>query len=408
MNFLDQNSGWLGLPPESSWEIKNDLSDLNPFVEYRKLMWSYHLATSNGMSDQDFLTIVKDLDEAVSEIASIGFQETPLIFLTELSEAIGQKGGVWAKNETVNVSGSHKARHLFGLAIRLEIEEVPKDKPLTIASCGNAALAASVIAKAAKRTLTVNVPTWAETSLLDGLSDNGARIQICERRSDESGDPCMFRFRELLEEGALPFGCQGTENIWTIDGGKTLGFEMSTQLRRYDLEPDRLLIQVGGGALASSAIQALTDAKNFGILKTRPSLNTVQANGCSPLSIAFNLIADSGNPSEALSEAISNPPKYMKPWENPSSSATGILDDITYDWLPLVWDMLLGGNVGGPISANEEDIILAKKLVAEHTDISASATGTAGLAGLIGAKKDNCISSDDSIVILLTGVDRDF
>ena len=408
MNFLDQNSGWLGLPPESSWEIKNDLSDLNPFVEYRKLMWSYHLATSNGMSDQDFLTIVKDLDEAVSEIASIGFQETPLILLTELSEAIGQKGGVWAKNETVNVSGSHKARHLFGLAIRLEIEEVPKDKPLTIASCGNAALAASVIAKAAKRTLTVNVPTWAETSLLDGLSDNGARIQICERRSDESGDPCMFRFRELLEEGALPFGCQGTENIWTIDGGKTLGFEMSTQLRRYDLEPDRLLIQVGGGALASSAIQALTDAKNFGILKTRPSLNTVQANGCSPLSIAFNLIADSGNPSEALSEAISNPPKYMKPWENPSSSATGILDDITYDWLPLVWDMLLGGNVGGPISANEEDIILAKKLVAEHTDISASATGTAGLAGLIGAKKDNCISSDDSIVILLTGVDRDF
>jgi threonine synthase len=408
VNFLDQNSGWLGLPPESSWEIKNDLSDLNPFVEYRKLMWSYHLATSNGMSDQDFLTIVKDLDEAVSEIASIGFQETPLIFLTELSEAIGQKGGVWAKNETVNVSGSHKARHLFGLAIRLEIEEVPKDKPLTIASCGNAALAASVIAKAAKRTLTVNVPTWAETSLLDGLSDNGARIQICERRSDESGDPCMFRFRELLEEGALPFGCQGTENIWTIDGGKTLGFEMSTQLRRYDLEPDRLLVQVGGGALASSAIQALTDAKNFGILKTRPSLNTVQANGCSPLSIAFNLIADSGNPSEALSEAISNPPKYMKPWENPSSSATGILDDITYDWLPLVWDMLLGGNVGGPISANEEDIILAKKLVAEHTDISASATGTAGLAGLIGAKKDNCISSDDSIVILLTGVDRDF
>ena len=127
MNFLDQNSGWLGLPPESSWEIKNDLSDLNPFVEYRKLMWSYHLATSNGMSDQDFLTIVKDLDEAVSEIASIGFQETPLIFLTELSAAIGQKGGVWAKNETVNVSGSHKARHLFGLAIRLEIEEVPKD-----------------------------------------------------------------------------------------------------------------------------------------------------------------------------------------------------------------------------------------------------------------------------------------
>ena len=47
-------------------------------------------------------------------------------------------------------------------------------------------------------------------------------------------------------------------------------------------------------------------------------------------------------------------------------------------------------------------------MIADHTDISASATGTAGLAGLIGAKKDGCINSDDSIVILLTGVDRDF
>ena len=244
MNFLNQNSGWLGLPPGSSWEAENNSLDLNPFIEYRKLLWSYHLATTKGMSDQDFLTVVRKLDESVSEIATIGFQETPLVLLSELSEAIGQNGGVWAKNETVNVSGSHKARHLFGLAIRLEIEEVSKNKPLTIASCGNAALAASVIAKAAKRNLTVNVPTWADTSLLDGLSDYGARIQICERRNGESGDPCMLRFKELLEEGALPFGCQGTENIWTIDGGKTLGFEMSTQLNRYDLEPDRLLVQV--------------------------------------------------------------------------------------------------------------------------------------------------------------------
>ena len=286
------------------------------------------------------------------------------------------------------MSGSHKARHLFGLALRLEIEEVSKNKPLTIASCGNAALAASVIAKAAKRNLTVNVPTWADTSLLDGLSDYGARIQICERRNGESGDPCMLRFKELLEEGALPFGCQGTENIWTIDGGKTLGFEMSTQLNRYDLEPDRLLVQVGGGALASSTMQALTDAKNFGILKNRPSLNTVQASGCSPLLIAFNQISDSDNPFEALSEAISNPLKYMKPWENPSSAATGILDDITYDWLPLVWDMLFEDNNGGPICASEKDILLPKNLVADHTEISACFTGTAGLAGLLASKRD--------------------
>ena len=174
------------------------------------------------------------------------------------------------------------------------------------------------------------------------------------------------------------------------------------------MEPDRLLVQVGGGALASSAMQALTEANELGVLKTRPSLNTVQAEGCSPLLLAFNQITASDNYSESISEAISNPLKYMKPWENPSSIATGILDDITYDWIPLVWDMLMGSRPGGPLNASEEDIISAKNLIDMHTDISASATGTAGLAGLLAGKKDDFISSEDSIVILLTGIERDF
>ncbi len=408
MNLLDQNSGWLGLPPGANWEIENSASDVNPFINYRKLLWAYDLANTNGLTDSDFIALVRNLDEEVSEIAGVGFKETPLVYLTELSKTIGQNGGIWAKNETNNVGGSHKARHLFGLALRLEIEGVSKNKPLTIASCGNAALAASIIAKAAKRPLTVNVPTWAEVSLLDQLSNNGAQIQVCERREGESGDPCILRFRELLDEGALPFGCQGTENLWTIDGGKTLGFELSNQLNKMALRPNRILVQVGGGALASSTMQALTEANQLGIIEDRPALNTVQAKGCSPLSLAFNQIADSKNHSEALSEAIANPLKYMEPWENPSSVATGILDDITYDWIPLVWDMLMGNSPGGPLQASEDDLLLAKNLVSEHADISASATGTAGLAGLLAAKRDACIKSEDSVIVLLTGVERDF
>ena len=47
-----------------------------------------------------------------------------------------------------------------------------------------------------------------------------------------------------------------------------------------DLRPNRILVQVGGGALASSTIQALTEANQLGIIN-RPALNTVQAKGCS-------------------------------------------------------------------------------------------------------------------------------
>ena len=65
---------------------------------------------------------------------------------------------------------------------------------------------------------------------------------------------------------------------------------------------------------------------------------------------------------------------------------------------PLVWDMLFEDNNGGPICASEKDILLAKNLVADHTEISASFTGTAGLAGLLAAKRDGCIDSDDSVM----------
>ena len=50
---------------------------------------------------------------------------------------------LWVKDETTNVSGSHKGRHLFGVAVR-EALAPSGEGPWAIASCGNAALAASV------------------------------------------------------------------------------------------------------------------------------------------------------------------------------------------------------------------------------------------------------------------------
>ena len=404
----NQEYGWLGLPETASWPTDEYSYNENPFINYRQLLWSYNRFLKKGLTDKKFIQSVESLNSAVCEISPTGFKETPLLFLEELSETIGQTGGIWAKNETINVAGSHKARHLFGLALHLEIEEVPLNQKLTISSCGNAALAASYIAKASGRPLIVNVPTWADPSLLDELSNLGSEIQICERGNGELGDPCMIKFREAIAAGAIPFSCQGTENFWTIDGGKTLGFELSKQLHELALNPSRLLIQVGGGALASSTVQALTEAKNVGFLANRPALNTVQSEGCSPLARSFNQIVDTGDPIKALAEASKDSTRFMSPWENPSSNATGILDDITYDWIPLVWDMTCGDPQGGPVVASETDILKAHTLIKEQTQISADSTGTAGLAGLLAARKDNCIDASETVLLLITGKDRGY
>ena len=61
-------------------------------------------------------------------------------------------GGVWVKDETGNVSGSHKARHLMGIMLWIHVvERLGATAPsaaagprLAIASCGNAALAAAI------------------------------------------------------------------------------------------------------------------------------------------------------------------------------------------------------------------------------------------------------------------------
>ena len=85
------------------------------------------------------------------------------------------------KDETGNVSGSHKARHLMGIMStsrsleRAGLVTREHRRALAIASCGNAALAAAVVARAAGRPLDVFVPPDAHPGVLDRLVALGAR-----------------------------------------------------------------------------------------------------------------------------------------------------------------------------------------------------------------------------------------
>src|SRR5439155_1027919 len=100
-------------------------TESNTFVRYRELFRSHHLATSRGMPDAEYVELVERLDKEVSAVDGTGFVVTRFGRQDALSERLGfsTDGGVWVKDETRNVSGSHKARHLMGLAIWLEVVE---------------------------------------------------------------------------------------------------------------------------------------------------------------------------------------------------------------------------------------------------------------------------------------------
>ena len=137
----------------------------NPFIRYRQLLHAYHVAAAGGIGDDEFCALVRRLDARIAAVDGHGFAVTPFGRSDELSNRLGfsAEGGVWVKDETGNVSGSHKARHLFGVLVYLEVVErlgrtARTERPdLAIASCGNAALAAAVVAAAGERTLRVFV-----------------------------------------------------------------------------------------------------------------------------------------------------------------------------------------------------------------------------------------------------------
>ena len=94
----------------------------------------------------------------------------------------------------------------------------------------------------------------------------------------------------------------------------------------------------------------------------------------------------------------------MEPWPDPASSASGILDDVTYDWKPLVWALQQQNNQ--PVVSPEADIVEAHRLAHAHTGIDADATGTAGLAGLLTAHANGTLDPNASAAVLFSGVTR--
>jgi threonine synthase len=93
----------------------------------------------------------------------------------------------------------------------------------------------------------------------------------------------------------------------------------------------------------------------------------------------------------------------MWPWEDePSSAADGILDDETYDWLGVLGAVERDG--GSVVVAPEAAIVEARELGVASTGIAASATGTAGLAGLLAMRDE--IGDGERVAVIFSGVER--
>jgi len=403
-------------PPVSTFEHHLDLLDLGRVAERDQV-----------------LNAIRQLDERVNTVDGVGFGATPFRRHDALAAAVGLTDGVelWVKDETGNVSGSHKARHLFGVAVR-EALAPSGDGSWAIASCGNAALGASVIAAAARHDLDVFVPEWADDGVVATMADLGAAVNRVARQESELGDPAYHAMVGAIAAGATAFSCQGSDTPAAIDGGRTLAFEMVETLAAHDHPTpprlDRLFVQVGGGALGTAVVTGLARSD----LPRLPVVHAVQPAGNHPLVVAWDTIAEellgrvpeptiAGRLAAAaeigpvaddtcrglVQRMQAEPRRYMRPWPTePSSYATGILDDVTYDWIPLIEAMLR--TAGAPVVPSEDDFRAAHRVGHETTAIPVCPTGASGLGGLMALHTavPGHIGSGERVAVLFTGRQR--
>jgi threonine synthase len=431
----------------------------NPFVRYRHLLSAHALTLERGSTDAAFVALVNELDQAIARVDGHGFVETPFAPYARLGESVGFRGGeIWVKNETGNVSGSHKARHLMGVmlylaadggfgpsaspafAARAAARQAPRP-PLAIASCGNAALGAAVVARAADWPLDVFVPTSAHRWVVSRLEQLGARVRTCQRTEGAAGDPCYRAFRAALADGALPFCCQGSDNGLTIEGGETLAWEIVSACRRVaGREPvetcglDAIFVQVGGGALASAVAQGFARGQALGVVHHLPRIHAVQTSGAYPLKRAYDRVAErvlsrvplvveqgfspAGDHeradlirafptivAEELRYARTHRSVFMQPWDKePRSVAHGILDDETYDWAAVVEGMMATG--GWPYVVGEDRLAEANVMARELTSIDVDHTGSAGLAGVMKAIGVDPRLETERVAVIFSGRQR--
>lgn len=448
------------------------------FRRYARRLEAHRLAERGAITEAELIEAIEAIDEAVAAVEGRGFEVTPFAPRPELARAVGLDPAVelWVKDETGNVSGTHKARHLFGVALAHRLagatseasrhhddfrgigdshgSEAPHasvssrapdgsrspEAPYAIASCGNAALAAAVLARAVGRALDVYVPVWANQAVVDRITELGGRVVRCPRTDGVLGDPAHHAMQAAVAAGAVPFSCQGTDTPTAIDGARTLAYEMVDALAADASDPgpdalaadatnpgpaasasdsgpdalaadalgparlDRVFVQVGGGALATALVTGLAAAEGLDRL---PVIHAVQPVGNHPLVRAWDRVAAEITGEEAPTdnrarataaagmgrlgnEAVravtarlaADPQRYMTPWETePVSYATGILDDVAYDWTAVVEAMLRSG--GHPVVAGEDDLRRAHRLARLHTGIDVCPTGAAGLGGLL-------------------------
>ncbi len=299
---------------------------------------------------------------------------TPLIRAQALGGEIGA-ANLWIKDEGRNPTDSFKAR---GLCCAVTMAKKLGARKLAIPSAGNAAGALAAYAAAAHMEAHIFMPRdvpqanfiecqayGANVTLVDGLISDCGRM-VAERKEREG----WFEVSTLKEP-------------YRIEGKKTMGYEVAEHFE-WQL-PDAILYPCGGGVGLIGMWKAFAELEELGwIGSKRPKMISVQAEGCEPITRAFQ----QGSESSEF-------------WQDAHTVASGLrVPKALGDFLVLRAIRESGGTA---LSVSDEGMIDAGLLMARCEGIFGAPEGGACVAAAKRLLDTGFLKPEEQIVIYNTG-----
>lgn len=296
---------------------------------------------------------------------------TPLYPAPRLRQALGLER-LWVKDDTVGPSGSLKDR-ASAVAILKALEfgyEV-----IATASTGNAAASLACLSASLGTRCHIFVPESAPAAKMVQLLAFGAEVLPVQGTYDDAFQLCIEACRE--------FGWYNRNtgyNPYTVEGKKTVSMEIVEQLCWEP--PDLVVVPVGDGCILSGAWKGFVDFKRIGLIDRLPRLVAAQAEGSQAIKQAFE------------GDAVIRPVR-------PTTIADSISVSLPRNGIMALQDLRASG--GSAVAVSDAEMLDAMKLLGRTSGIFGEPAGVAALAALIKLRSRREISSNERVVILVTG-----
>jgi threonine synthase len=346
--------------PEGVLDVEYD------YDEIRRVLTRTALESSRDNSHWRYLPLIPVGRRESLPSLRVGW--TPLY---DRSGLLGLRS-LFIKDDSANPTASLKDR-ASSVAVARALDE--RATAVAAASTGNAGSSLAGLAAAEGMPCFIFVPADAPSPKVAQLLVYGATVFAVEGSYDEAF--------ELAAEAIERYGWYNRScaiNPYLVEGKKTVAFEICEQLGFH--APDRVFVPVGDGCIMSGVYKGFSEFAKIGLTDRVPELVGVQAEGCSPITRAFDGECEL-TPCEACTLADSIAAGHPRNWRK---ATRGVRES--------------GGSM---MTVTDDEILQAMAELGRKTGIFAEPAGATAYAGLRKWVREGRLGLEETVVVLMTG-----